>query len=682
MLDSSQAAALREDQPDGQGSRRLRAVVAPTGSGAGLQDRLAAAVAAAQDHLLSLQRADGHWCAELEGDSILQSEYAMLLLFFGRNQDPKLDALCAYLRRQQGEHGGWSILPDGPPEVSPSVKAYFVLKVAGDDPDSPHMARARETILRLGGLEACNSFTKLYLSIFGAWAWRDAPAVPPELILLPKWFYLNIYEMSSWSRAIVVPLSVIWALKPHRDVGARLDELRSGRPMEKLGVDLRERLWYGFFRGVNRCLHMAEALSLFRPVRRRALERCEAWFVERFDRSGGLAAIFPSIANAAMALRCLGYPEDHPGIQSQLAELEKLEIADEGALRLQPCFSPVWDTALAINALLDTGVSSAHPAMQSAASWLLDHEVRSPGDWQVKCPDAEPGGWYFEYSNEFYPDCDDTAEVLAALGRLELLDANEEARRRGAVARAVSWQASMQSRDGGWGAFDKDCDREVFTYVPFADHNAMIDPSTSDVSARTIEALLLCGLDLESTPVRRGLAFLERQQEHDGAWYGRWGANYIYGTWLALCALGAASRGSGAAARRGAEWLLGHQNDDGGWGETLLSYDDPRLRGSGESTAAQTGWAMLGLAAVVDAMPREVAARIDASLARAAAHLLDTQKPDGSWEDRQWTGTGFPRVFYLRYHYYDRYFPLQALAAYGRRLGLESRDPLLREIPT
>ena len=668
MLDSSQAAALREASLDGK-EALLSAVTGIAESPATARDRARGAVQAAQEHLLSLRRPDGHWCAELEGDSILQSEYAMLLLFFGRQHDPKFHALCAYLRRQQEEHGGWSIFPGGPADVSPSVKAYFVLKVAGDSPDAPHMARARATILRLGGLEACNSFTKLYLSIFGAWAWRDAPAVPPELILLPKWFPLNIYEMSAWSRAIVVPLSVIWAQKPHRDTGVTIDELRSGRVAERRGHDLRERLWYSFFRGINRGLHLAESVGAFRPVRGRSLRLCEAWFVERFERSGGLAAIFPSIANAAMALRCLGHDEDHPGIRSQLRELEKLEIAEPGRLRLQPCFSPVWDTALAINALLDTGVPASHPALQRAGTWLLDHEVRSGGDWQVKNPGAEPGGWYFEYANEFYPDCDDTAEVLTALGRLPLLDPQEEARRKAAIGRALRWQVSMQGSDGGWGAFDKDCNREIFTYVPFADHNAMIDPSTADVSARTIEALLLCGLDLEAEPVRRGLAFLEREQEPDGAWYGRWGANYLYGTWLALCALGAAARGGSAAAQRGVKWLLERQNDDGGWGETLLSYEDPRLRGRGETTAAQTGWVMLALLAVVDALPRELASRIDAALERAADHLLCTQKQDGSWEDRQWTGTGFPRVFYLRYHYYDRYFPLQALYAHARRLG-------------
>jgi squalene-hopene/tetraprenyl-beta-curcumene cyclase len=677
MLDSSQAAALRGPDGDGEAAGRPRA-----GAPAVAAERLAAAVRRAQEHVLGLQRADGHWCGELEGDSILQSEYAMLLLFFGRREDPKFAALCAQLRRQQGEHGGWSIFPGGPPDVSPSVKAYFVLKAAGDDPGAPHMARARDVILRLGGLEACNSFTKLYLSIFGAWRWLDAPAVPPELILLPNWFYLNIYEMSSWSRAIVVPLSVIWAKKPRRDAGVLIDELRSGRPMDKRGVDRRERLWYGFFRGINHALHLAEALGLFWPVRGLALRRCEAWFTERFERSGGLAAIFPSVANAAMALRCLGHPDDHPGIVAQLRELERLEIPDGDTLRLQPCFSPVWDTALAINTLLDSGVAPSHPALQRAASWLLDHEVRSPGDWQVKNPNAEPGGWFFEYENDFYPDCDDTAEVLSALGRLPLLDPAEEERRGGALERALRWQISMQSRDGGWGAFDRDCDREVFTYVPFADHNAMIDPSTSDVSARTVEALLLCGHDVDSLPVRRGLAFLEREQEGDGAWYGRWGANYLYGTWLALCALAAAGRGGGEAARRGAAWLLEHQNDDGGWGETLLSYDDPRLRGEGESTAAQTGWAMLGLLAVADTQPREIASRIDAALGRAAALLLRTQRPDGGWEDRHWTGTGFPRVFYLRYHYYDRYFPLQALAAVARRSGVELTDPLLRELST
>jgi squalene-hopene/tetraprenyl-beta-curcumene cyclase len=632
-----------------------------------LAERLLRAVAAARERLLAQQNEDGHWCAELEGDSILESEYLMMLLFFGM-RDERFEQACVQLRRQQQAHGGWSIYPGGPPDVSPSVKAYFMLKLAGDDAEAEHMRRAREVILGLGGLEACNSFTKLYLSIFGQWSWRDSPAVPPELILLPRWFYLNIYEMSSWSRAIVVPLSILWASKPHRPVEVTLDELRTGVPFVKRGANRRERFWFAFFRLVNALIQVAERLGFFRPVRARALRLCERWVLERIERSDGLGAIFPAIANAAMALSCRGYATDHPAVAGQLAELRRFEVEEDGALRLQPCFSPVWDSALSMHALLVAGVETSAPPLQRAASWLLDHEVRIAGDWAVHCPGVEPGGWAFEYANEHYPDCDDTAKILAVLARIRMVDPAEETRRAQAVARALTWIRAMQNRDGGWGAFDRDCDREVFTYVPFADHNAMIDPSTADVTARCIEALVANGAAASDPAVARALSYLRAQQEPEGCWYGRWGANYVYGTWLALCALRASGDGDSEPARRGVRWLLDRQNRDGGWGESLESYSSAEWRGRGESTASQTAWAMMGLLAVTAPEELRSGGSVAAALARAASYLLESQRPEGDWDDGAWTGTGFPQVFYLRYHDYDLYFPLQALASYARSL--------------
>jgi squalene-hopene/tetraprenyl-beta-curcumene cyclase len=671
MLNQSQAVAPRATREVERDLRAGEPSLQP-------EAELRRAIGAGRDRLLSQQHADGHWCAELEGDTILESEYLMMLLFFGL-RDQRFEQACAYLRRQQQPHGGWSIYPGGPPDVSPSVKAYFVLKLAGDAPEAEHMRRAREVILELGGLEACNSFTKLYLSIFGQWSWRDSPAVPPELILLPRWFYLNIYEMSSWSRAIVVPLSILWAYKPHRPVEVTLDELRTGVERVKRGENRRERFWFAFFRLVNELLHLAERLRLFRPVRGRALRLCERWVLERLEKSDGLAAIFPAIANAAMALSCRGYASDHPAVASQLRELERFEILEDGELRLQPCFSPVWDSALSMHALLEAGVDPAGTALQKAASWLLDHEVRTPGDWTVKSPRVEPGGWYFEYANEFYPDCDDTAKILAVFAKLRMNDPAEEQRRQQAVRRALDWVRAMQNRDGGWGAFERECTREIFTYVPFADHNAMIDPSTADVTARCIEAFIAHGASADDPAVRRALAFLKAEQEPEGCWYGRWGSNYIYGTWLALCALRAAGEREGEAARRGVRWLLDRQNPDGGWGESLESYTDDSWRGRGESTASQTAWAMMGLLAVTTADElRQVAAAgpagspaavpVGEALARGARWLVESQSPAGDWDDQGWTGTGFPRVFYLRYHDYDLYFPLQALASYARKL--------------
>jgi squalene-hopene/tetraprenyl-beta-curcumene cyclase len=631
------------------------------------------AVEASRGYLLSLQRSDGHWCGELEGDTILESEYALTLYFLDREVSGKFQRLANYLRARQDEHGGWSGFPGGPPEVSASTKAYLVLKLAGDDPTLPHMRRARAAILGRGGLDACNSYTKILLSIFGVYGWDKAPAVPPEILLLPRWFYFNIYEMSSWSRAIVVPLSILWAAKPSCELPAscRLDELRAPESQAtatpRAELPMRERFWRGFFLAIDGLIKEIEELVLV-PFRPRALDRAEKWVIERLEQSDGLAAIFPSIMNTVLALVVRGRSLDDPLVRGQLAELEKLEISDGDELRLQPCLSPVWDTSLVLNSLLESGVAPSDPAMQRGARWLLDREVRREGDWKHKNPTAQPGGWYFEYANEFYPDCDDTAEVLALLDRIPLRDAEAERRRRGALDRGLAWLLSMQSKTGGWAAFDKDCDRRILELVPFADHNAMLDPATVDVTSRTIEALIGMGHAPTDPAIRRAVAFLWKEQEAEGCWYGRWGANYIYGTWLALTALrdvGEDARSPGV--RRAMEWLLACQNENGGWGESLLSYDDPSWKGRGPVTASQTAWAVLGLiAAGALADPRAAAA-----VRRGIDWLLASQRDDGSWYDEHWTGTGFPKVFYLRYHLYACYFPLQALAAYVRAVELQ-----------
>jgi squalene-hopene/tetraprenyl-beta-curcumene cyclase len=666
---------------------------APAGSAEGThrtawRSPLARATDAAQAWLLAAQADDGHWCGELEGDTILETEYVILLHFLGRLDDPRVAKAARYVRRQQLSGGGWAIYPGGPPEVSASVKAYFILKIAGDDPEAPHMRRARQTILDLGGIDACNSFTKMYLSICGQYDWWDCPAVPPEMMLLPRWLYFNLYEMSSWSRGIVVPLSIVWALRPVRPVAPEhgIAELRltvraakepaGGREgisaehraptsLRNLAQGGASRFWRMFFLALNRLIQAAERLSL-RPFRRRALARAEAWVLERLEDSDGLGAIFPPIVNTIFALCCLGYGADHPVVRGQLAELEKLEIEEDGALRLQPCFSSVWDTALALHALADLGDedSSATPsALEGARRWLLEREIQRVGDWSVKAPGAPPGGWCFEYRNAFYPDCDDTAEVLTALSGLPG-GAAEPAARRG-----LAWLLAMQNRDGGWGAFDRACDKQILTHVPFADHNALLDPSTADVTGRVVDSLCRLGLSPAEPPLTRAVAFLRAEQETDGTWYGRWGCNYIYGTWLVLRALArcdapAAARLSGtavtadASCRRAAEWLLSCQNADGGWGESPLSYDDPAQKGIGPSTAAQTAWALMGLFATgLAATP---------AAERGVDYLLSTQREDGSWYDEPWTATGFPRVFYLRYHLYAVYFPLMALAEYRR----------------
>ncbi len=622
----------------------------------------------ATDRLLELQEADGHWCAEIEGDTILESEYILALHYLGRLEEERAAKAAAFLRERQLPQGGWALYPGGPADVSSSAKAYFALKLVGDDPQAEHMERAREEIRRLGGLEATNSFTKIYLAIFGQYEWERAPAVPPELMLFPNWFPLNIYEMSSWSRAIVVPLSIIWASKPYCPVpeNAAIDELHvedSGAVLHPAVESRSGRRWARFFVAIDKSIKLAERLGL-RPFRRYAIARAEAWILERLPKSDGLGAIFPPIINTIIAFDCLGYATDDPALASQITELEKLELEDETSLRVQPCKSPVWDTCLAVNALADTDLPADDPTLIAAAEWILELEVKEPGDWRVKNPRTPIGGWYFEYANEFYPDTDDTAQILTALSKLEPAGA-VETRLNEAVHRAWAWMLGMQNRDGGWGSFDRGCEREVLTYIPFADHNAMIDPSTTDITSRVLEALARWGHDPSAPAVRRAVAFVREEQEEDGSWYGRWGCNYIYGTYLALSGLAAVGEDTSAEwAQRAAGWLRSHQNLDGGWGELPASYDDPALKGRGPSTASQTAWALLGLFATGDF--------ISDSVLRGVDFLLDRQLDNGGWNETEWTGTGFPKVFYLRYHYYPLYFPLLALAQFVHSLEGET----------
>jgi squalene-hopene/tetraprenyl-beta-curcumene cyclase len=631
----------------------------------------------ARQRLFDLQEPDGHWCAELEGDTILESEYVLLLFYLG-GRDEKIRKAAGYIRQKQLPEGGWAIYPKGPADVSSSVKAYFVLKLVGDDPDAAHMAMAQQTIRQLGGIDACNSFTKLYLSIFGLYEWDRSPGVPPELMLFPKWSPFNIYEMSSWSRAIVVPLSIIWANKPSCPAPehASLEELRLvdskvAGPRFSRG-SLTHHGWSVFFQVLDRVHKLFERAGMM-PLRRRAVARAEQWTLQRLEKSDGLGAIFPPIVNTIIALHSQGYEEDHPVIQSQLAELEKLEIEEDGILRVQPCKSPSWDTALSINALAERFESNVEERLESAIEWLLDHEVKEPGDWLEKNPGGTIGGWYFEYKNEFYPDVDDTAQILTAVSKLEI--SNEELARRWshAAQRAISWMLSMQNKDGGWASFDKGCDREFLTYIPFADHNAMIDPSTTDITARVLESLARFGYDRSSSAIRGGVEFLRREQEDDGTWYGRWGCNYLYGTFLALGALEAVGEDSSQESiQKAARWIRSVQNADGGWGESPESYAKPDLKGVGPSTASQTAWALLGMMSSGD--------HESDSLQRGVDYLLSTQLANGEWQDDGWTGTGFPEVFYLRYHLYATYFPLYALELWRQRQQ-PSADPATTEGP-
>lgn len=634
-----------------------------------------AGVARARDRLLSLQREDGHWRGELEADSVLESEYIILLHSLGKSDTEDARRAAREIRRRQRRDGAWGIYPAGPDEVSASVKAYTTLKLMGDSPDAEHMARARRIILDLGGLEATNTYTKIYLALLGLYRWEDCPAIPPEIALLPEWFYFDLYEMSAWSRGIFVPLSLVWAHRPvwPPDGDMDVDELRAAArngtsgpagdgPRSDRAETAFERRWRRFFRVLDRALKAVERLGLT-PFRDAALESAERWIVTRTEESDGLGAIFPAILNTVMALRCLGYPEDHPLVQRQLAGLEKTIIREDGTLRIEPSLSPVWDTAQAVGALRAAGVPGDHPALEGACSWLLDREVDRRGDWAKKGVEAEPSGWYFQYANEFYPDCDDTAEVLQALGQVDPGDRELGRRAERARERGLDWLLAMQNEDGGWAAFDRGCgEKEILTCIPFADHNAMLDPSCADITGRVLSLLANEGFSQSDAAVRRAVDFLRREQLPDGTWYGRWGCNYIYGTWLALTGLRSVGEDlTEERYRRSVRWLFSVQNDDGGWGERLGTYADPSLKGEGGSTASQTAWALLALKAAGESGSE--------AASRGVEYLLRTQQEHGGWEDEWWTGTGFPDVFYLRYGYYDDYFPLLALAEFRESAG-------------
>ena len=627
-----------------------------------------AAIARAHALLLASQEPDGHWVGELEADSTISSEYILCGHLMDRVDREREAKIVAYLRGRQLPDGGWSLYEGGPADLSASIKAYFAMKVAGVSAEDAAMARARGLIRERGGPVEANVFTKIILAQFGEYDWSGIPAMPIEIMLLPRWSYFNLLEVSYWSRAVIVPLLVLMDAKPvHRlPEDRRLDELWV---VPRAEISLRFRrvprpfsprtfLWKNLFIGMDDALKGWERVGP-RPLRARAREAARRWLEERLAVPGGLGGIFPAMVNAVLALRCLGYPEDHPLIRGQLKEVEALGVETARTMHYQPCVSPVWDTSLAANALIESGFPVDHPALVLAAEWMMDRQVTVPGDWQVKRPGVPPGGWPFQYHNDFYPDLDDSAMVMMAIVRTEGL---EPARRERVLARGMAWFLGMQGRDGGWGSFDADNNRLIFNNIPFADHGALLDPSTEDLTGRGLELMGMLGEPATHPAARRGLDFIRRSQRPDGPWYGRWGANYIYGTWSVLRGLGAIGENPGQAyIRRAVAWLEARQNPDGGWGETLASYEDPTQAGRGESLPSQTAWALLGLLAAGSA-DRSV-------LDRGVRYLLDTQDADGAWTDPLWNGTGFPRVFYLKYHLYAKYFPLWALGAYRNARG-------------
>ncbi|HCU94955.1 MAG TPA: squalene--hopene cyclase [Actinobacteria bacterium] len=652
----------------------------PGGPGEPAAVTAAEALSRARQHLLSLQHEEGWWQGELETNVTMDAEDLLLREFLGIRTDEQTRASARWIASKQRDDGTWATFHGGPGDLSTTVEAYVALRLAGHPPSAPHMARAAQWIRAMGGIPATRVFTRIWLALFGQWSWDDLPVMPPELIYLPAWFPLNVYDWACWARQTIVPLTIVGSLRPVRSLPFGLDELTSAGtgaggpggasqagPDEAGGAGRRtpdRSGWAAVFGRLDQGLHVyeqhAQRAAPVRAVRRAALRRCAEWIIARQERDGCWGGIQPPWVYSLIALHLLGYGLDHPVIKRGLAGLERFTITEDTpdgpVRRLEACQSPVWDTVLAVIALADAGLPPEHPALTRAAGWLLGEEITGPGDWQVRRPGLAPGGWAFEFDNDIYPDIDDTAEAVLALRRARCTAG--DAARTAAIRRGMRWIAGMQSRDGGWGAFDADNTSELPTRLPFCDFGAVIDPPSADVTAHVVEALAAEGL-AGSRAVRRGVVWLLRAQERDGSWFGRWGANYVYGTGAVVPALIAAGvRPGKPAIRRAVAWLEEHQNPDGGWGEDLRSYDDPALAGRGTSTASQTAWALLALLAAAGGGPPGPAA--EAGIRWLAGH----QRPDGGWDEPQFTGTGFPGDFYLNYHLYRLIFPVNALGRY------------------
>ena len=634
----------------------------------GVEERAQNAAVQGLEWLLSVQKSDGYWRGELGADTTLESDYIFYLSVLGRTD--RIPKLANRIRERQLPDGGWNIYLGGPSELNATVKAFFALKLAGDATDSGHMICARRRVLALGGLERTNSFVRFYLALAGVIEWDMVPVIPPELLLVPRWLRLNVYEMSSWTRAIVVPLTILYVhkLRWRAPEHARVDELFCDVTRSKVAFERDSKLltWRNAFLALNGAARVHERLP-WKPVRRWAMRRAERWLLEHLERSDGLAAIYPAMMNAVFALLALGRSPNDPLTARQIDHLAELEIEEEDSLRLQPCISPVWDTAVAMVAVQEAGAPPTHAALIEAARWLLDRQIVGSGDWQVNNPQLRPGGWAFEQRNDFYPDVDDTAFVLIALRRVTYPDPQ---RINAAIEGGLAWLLGMQNDDGGWGAFDRNNNCRTLTQVPFGDHNAMIDPSTADVTARVLECLGQFGYDASHPAVARGLEFLQRDQTPDGAWYGRWGVNYIYGTSGVLRSLEAVGVTNGPLVTRAIRWMRSVQNSDGGFGESCASYADASKKGLGESTPSQTAWGLIGLLAACPAT--------DPAVRQAVTYLIDQQNPDGSWDENSTTGTGFPLVFYLRYDLYRQSFPVYALGRYSRSAAAATRHETTR----
>jgi len=631
--------------------------------------RLNRAIENSQNFLLSEQKPEGYWVGELMVDCTLVADTIAYHHWNGK-VDPNWQRKAVnHIFSLQLPSGGWNIYYGGPPEVNATIKAYLALKLAGVPVTDPRMLRARQCALSMGGVPRMNTFSKLYLALLGLFPWQYVPTIPCEVILIGKWFYVNFNEMSSWSRSMLVPLSIINHFKPTRPLqrNVNLDELYPEGFHERdlmLPRDPQRFTWRNFFLWLDKLHKFAEKFAEHKihPFRKQALKRAEEWMLERFQGSDGLAAIFPAMLNSLIALKALGYPDGHHEVLRAERELKRLEHETEDSVRIEPCFSPVWDSAIICIALHESGLPSDHPALVKCVNWIMEREIRFRGDWQYKnTTDVEPSGWVFEYNNKWNPDVDDTAMVLLALRKIPTED---PARRDACFKRGLNWTLTFQCKDGGWAAFDKDCTKSILEKVPFADHNAMLDPECVDITARILELLGYENFDINNPQVQDALKFIREHQEEDGSWYGRWGVNYVYGTWQVLRGLRALGQNMKEAwVLKGKAWLEGAQLEDGGWGERCDTYNDPVFKGQGPSTASQTAWAVMGLCAFDD--PDNPALR------RGVEYLVRMQNADGSWTEHETTGTGFPRVFYLKYDMYRNSWPLLAMATY-RNLLLRS----------
>ena len=625
------------------------------------QERLADAIKRGQEYLLAQQYPEGYWWAELEANVSLTAEYVMLHRILGTDRERQIKKAACYLLRQQTANGSWELYYGDGGELSTTIEAYFALKLAGMKSDEEPMQRARAFILARGGLSRARVFTKLHLALFGAYDWSGIATLPAWFMLLPAWLPINIYEMSSWARSSTVPLLIVCDKKPVYDHGIYADELFVEGSRERADIKLKNTegtITGAFFIAADNILKLAESAGLV-PFRERAITAAERWIIKRQDTPGDWAGIIPAMLNSLLAFHVLGYSAHHPYVKRGLEAIDRFGMEEAEYFHLQPCLSPTWDTALGITALVDSGLPPDHPRLKQAGDWLLSKQIFRYGDWAIKNRAGKPAGWAFEFFNDYYPDVDDTAAVVMALLGLRLDD--EEAKKEACRA-AAAWAMTMQCKAGGWAAFDVDNTQDIFNRMPYGDLKAMIDPPTADLTGRVLEMLghlesKLGEKHYTSAQVQHALNFLLSLQEKDGAWWGRWGVNYIYGTYLALVGLEAVGfEMKRDEVRRAAEWLRSVQNADGGWGETCESYVKPELRGQGPTTASQTAWALMGLMAAGDYQSEAVKRGIE--------FLLERQNADGSWPEPEFTGTGFPGHFYINYHQYRNQFPLTALGRY------------------